>query len=444
MAQRLTTRPADATADPALIPARWLLPARLVFLAVLLLTVLFFSVGLPEYYRQLTTVCASPPCGVSPALQAVQAYQAAGISVEAAARWQLGLTLFAAILPGLVALLIFWRRSANRMAWFTAITVLTFGAFGIHDTTRLASVVAPFAPIWRALAYALAVCGGTCLLVFFFVFPDGRFQPRHLRGIALALLVQQIAGQIFPGTWVDITTWPVALALLYWCGLFGVIIYAQVYRYRRVSTFQQRQQTKWVLLGLTSALVGTLALYIPMMLAPRLNPAWGVLVLFADSSYYLFLPLLPLSIGFAMFRSGLWDVDVVINRALVYGLLTALLAGIYAGLIIVTQALFTRFTGQTSDLALIGSTLAIVALFQPLRRAVTGFIARRFYRRHYDGQQVLTAFAGLLRDRPYTDPDDLSRVLLNLVDETIQPAHVTLRLLNGRAQPEARKPGASS
>ncbi len=159
---------------------------------------------------------------------------------------------------------------------------------------------------------------------------------------------------------------------------------------------------------------------------------------FADSSYYLFLHLIPLSIGFAMFRSRLYDVDVVINRALVYGLVTALLASIYAGLVIGLQTLFTRFTGQTSDLALIGSTLAIVALFQPLRRGVEAFIARRFYRRRYDSQQVLTAFAGVLRDRPYTDPDDLRLVLLNVVDETIQPAHVTLRLVEGAGP----KPGA--
>ena len=124
-----------------------------------------------------------------------------------------------------------------------------------------------------------------------------------------------------------------------------------------------------------------------LALAPLVNPAWAVLGRFSDSSYYLALQIMPLSIGLAMFRSGLWDVDVLINRALVYGLLAALLAAIYAALVIGLQTLFTRFTGQTSDLALIGSTLAIVALFQPLRRAVDAFIARRFYRRRYDSQR---------------------------------------------------------
>jgi hypothetical protein len=216
----------------------------------------------------------------------------------------------------------------------------------------------------------------------------------------------------------------------------------QIHRYRHVSNAQQRQQTKWVVLGVVATLGLSLGLYLALTLAPQVNPAGQVAALFRDSSYYIGLQLLPLAIGFAMFRSGLYDVDVVINRALVYGVLTALLAGIYSGLVIGLQALFTRFTGQTSDLALIGSTLAIVALFQPLRRGVAAFIDRRFYRRRYDGQQVLTAFAGVLRDRPYTDPDDLRQVLLNVVDETIRPAHVTLRLVETAGPPPAQaKPG---
>ena len=423
--------------DPALIPPRWRLPARLLFLAAVALTGLLFAGGLPEYYRQLTTVCAETACPNSPTAAMVQTFQAAGISIVAAARWNLGVRSLAALMFGLAALLIFWRRPDNRMAWFTALTLLTFGSFGVQDSTELFAVLAAYPAVWTLLVYGLTITGGICITLFFYIFPDGRVQPRGLRWVMVLLLLWQVASTTFPGSVLDVSTWPVPLFMAYWIANFGLIIYAQVYRYRRVSTYPQRQQTKWVVLGTVAAMVGSLALYFPLLLVPLANPAWQAAVLFADSTYYLGLQLLPLSILVAMLRSRLWDVDVLINRALVYGVLTVLLAGIYGGLVIGLQALFTQFTGQTSDLALIGSTLVIVALFQPLRRGVSAFIARRFYRRHYDGHQVLTAFAGVLRDQPYTDPDALSRVLLNLVDDTIQPEHVSLRLVEG-ARP---KPG---
>jgi hypothetical protein len=424
--------------DPALIPPRWRLPARLLFLAVAALTVLLFAGGLPEYYRQLTTLCPAAACPNSPTAAMAQTYQAAGISIEAAARWTVGVRLFSALVSGLAALLIFWRRPDNRMAWFTAFTLLTFGAWGIHDTAKLNTVLAVFPAIWHALVYVLAVSGGIGLTLFFFIFPDGRVQPRGMRLIVLLLLALQVLGTTFPGSVADVATWPPPLFLAYWFVLFGLMMYAQVYRYQRVSTYHQRQQTKWVVLGVVAALMGTLALLLLLTLAPVTNPVWQAAALFADSSYYLGLQLLPLSIGFAMFRSGLYDVDVVINRALTYGALTVLLAAIYAGLIIGSQALLTQLTGQTSDLALIASTLAVVALFQPLRRGVQGFVDQRFYRRRYNDQQVLTAFAGALRDHPYTNPDDLSAVLVNLVDATVKPTHIALRLVDESAAEKPR------
>src|SRR5690242_15658111 len=142
MAAPLTAHAAAPTADPALIPPRWRLPARVAFLAVVALTVLLFAGGLPEYYRQLNTVCADTACPNSPTAAMAQTYQAAGLSVEAAARWNVGVRVFAALMSGLTALLIFWRRPDNRMAWFTALTLLTFGSFGIQDGIKLAAVLA--------------------------------------------------------------------------------------------------------------------------------------------------------------------------------------------------------------------------------------------------------------------------------------------------------------
>ena len=429
-------------ADPNLIPLHWRLPARLTFVGVALLAGVVLVGGLLEYYRQLTTICATAACVNSPTLGDVETYRAAGLSIEAAARWGIGLHLLAASVFSAVALLIFWRRSSDRMAWYTALALLTFGTIGIVDIAPLTAVAQQFAPVWQVTAVGLWLAGSTGFTLFFFIFPNGRFEPRWLGWVAGAWTVSEVLTAVFPGSVFDNKSWPALLSLLYWFSLLGLSVYAQLYQYHRVSNYQRRQQTKWVVLGVALAATGSLASYALFLLAPLINPAWAVLGLLGDNIYFLILPLVPLSIAFALLRSRLWDVDVLINRALVYGVLTVLLAGIYGLLVIGLQALFTQLTGQTSDLALIGSTLAIVALFQPLRRGVSAFIARRFYRRHYDGQQVLTAFAGVLRDQPYTDPDALSRVLLNLVDDTIQPEHVSLRLVDAAGQQAV--PGAPS
>jgi hypothetical protein len=137
--------------------------------------------------------------------------------------------------------------------------------------------------------------------------------------------------------------------------------------------------------------------------------------------------LVPLSISVAVLRSHLFDIDLIINRTLVYGLLTAMLALVYFGSIVLLQRLFVGLTGEQSTLAVVACTLVIAALFNPLRRRIQSFIDnRRFYRRKYDARKTLDAFSAKLRDE--TDLNALSEDLVEVVRETMQPTHVTLWL----------------
>jgi hypothetical protein len=147
----------------------------------------------------------------------------------------------------------------------------------------------------------------------------------------------------------------------------------------------------------------------------------------------------PVAIGFAVLKYRLFDIDVVINRTLVYGSLTAILALVYFGGVTATQALFQTFTGQGDlpQLAVVVSTLVIAALFNPVRRRIQSFIDRRFYRRKYDARKTLEGFSARLRDE--TDMDSLNAELVTVVRETMQPEHVSLWL-----RPDTPQKGAKA
>jgi hypothetical protein len=215
------------------------------------------------------------------------------------------------------------------------------------------------------------------------------------------------------------------ISFLAFLGIVVSLVWSQIYSFRRVSSPAQRRQTKWVVFGTTLAIAGSF----PFQLPADLSLVGGdtPLVLFLlRMGFVLSYLLIPLSISVAVLRSRLFEVDILINRTLVYGLLTAMLVGLYFGGIVVLQRLFVATTGEKSTLAVVASTLVIAALFNPLRRRIQSFIDRGFYRKKYDARRTLESFSAKLRDE--TDLDALSDDLVGVVRETMQPEHITLWL----------------
>jgi hypothetical protein len=214
---------------------------------------------------------------------------------------------------------------------------------------------------------------------------------------------------------------PIQLSVL----LLGLIAAASVVVGRRNARGVERQQIKWLLYAAPIWFFGS-ALKIAVFYFSLIEGPWGLWV------GYLLVAIGglsgPIAIGVAILRYRLYEIDTLINRTLVYGLLTATLVVVYFGGVAATQTIFRTLTGQEEQpqLAIVVSTLVIAALFNPLRRRIQAFIDRRFYRRKYDARKTLAAFSAKLRDE--TDLDALSDDLVGVVRETMQPAHVSLWL----------------
>jgi hypothetical protein len=358
------------------------------------------------------------------------------------------ISLAAPVVFAIVAALIVSRQPRNTIGWLLMVPVGLYvvgGPIENYIQSLASSPPAPTVPLllmlwfnnWNWLLLIIP------LLYIPLLFPNGRPPTPRWRWVGVAAIVwatlfaliaalpQQInvsttSNLMFDNPIGVLREDTVERLVGVWiAGLLALVVACAValfVRYRRTND-TEREQIKWLLYacavflvvyigGFVSGLGGTDSLggYI-----------WGVF-------FGLSVITLPAAIGIAIFRYRLYDIDVVINRTLVYGALTATLAAVYFGSVTATHAIFQALTGQEEQpqLAIVVSTLVIAALFNPLRRRIQGFIDRRFYRRKYDARKTLEAFSAKLRDE--TDLDALNNELVGVVRETMQPAHVSLWL----------------
>jgi hypothetical protein len=418
----------SSTATTRLSGSRLIL-ARVAWGAAVTLIVVPFLVKLPAYYTFLQTICTGAPCGLGqPTLDSAQALQKLGLSVGAYAAFTLALTLVLAFLCFVVSAVIFWRRSDDWMALLVALAVVATVTLNGNDVYDSHSA-------WGVLTNVLAILGSGMYVLVLALFPDGRFVPRWTRWLLLCWALPGMVVLFFPDTFFG---WPVYN--LVWRAELLLLFIAQVYRSRTASSPLQRQQTKWLLYGGSVAAIIIVGLLVPTLLFPSLGQAGSFYRLVITPAYLVISFTLPLSIGLAILRYRLYDVDLIIRRTLVYGTLTVLLALIYFGLVIALQSLVHILTGTVSGqpLVIVASTLAIAALFQPLRYRIQRVIDRRFYRRKYDAARTLAAFSATLRNE--VDLDQLREALLAVVQETMQPSHVSLWL----RKPEGKFSNANS
>jgi hypothetical protein len=384
-----------------------------------------FLAGLQPRFAELEQVCTNySVCEQHSqlSLENVQQLQALGLSINFWAIYNSVVSvIFMSVWSGIGAL-IFWRRSDDRVALLVSLFLVTFA---LSFSPEVPNALARAYPIFGLLVEVLRLLGDVLCMLFFYLFPSGEFVPGWTRYLAVGWVAHRILNlfveSLPPNPWLEL---PFFLLFL---GFIVSFVFAQVYRYRRVSNPVQRQQTKWVVFGVAVSLVvvvGFLSPFFVFQLTGITPPPSIVLIQTAGGNAFMLL--IPLSIGVAVLRSRLFDIDVLINRTLVYGTLTVSLALVYVGSVLVLQRVFALVSGQGSSLAIVASTLAIAALFTPLRHRVQGFIDHRFYRRKYDAAKTLAAFSVRLRDEIHLEI--LGNGSISVLDETMQPARVSVWL----------------
>jgi hypothetical protein len=357
---------------------------------------------------------------------------ASGSGIEVSILWAIALVF------GGVGSLIATRHPGNAIGWIFLSVAVSAG---------LAEISHAYADYWvggnggsEALAKTGAWYGSLSWIPFILVpatfllllFPDGRLLTPRWRPIAWCAALGMAGGFVTQG----LTPGPLedypqlmnpygvtssALDPLTGLSFLAMIVgiggsaASLIVRFRR-ATGEQRLQIRWLALA-----GGIVAVVFPLALV--LWDVWGEAV--SNAAIMLSVLSLPVAAGVAILRYRLYDIDVVINRTLVYGALTVILAATYLGSVLLLQLLLNGLTGD-SGLAVAASTLAVAALFRPARTRVQGVVDRRFYRRKYDAARTLTAFSARLRDE--VDLEALTAELRTVVDEAMQPAHVSLWL----------------
>ncbi len=409
-------------------PTRAIAVARIAWISLTVLIVGLVGLGISDLHESFSS-------GVD-----ARSIDALNLTLGGYASYLTALFLLLVITHVFIGVVVFWRGPNDWMALTLAFALVSNGAWLTLSLMYPAGEVEPVITLLVSAVTYVGLVSGISLL---YVFPDGRFVPRWTVAMVVSWAALMAFAIFFPELPLSLASWPIFVQLLVLLIWTGVGLFSQLHRYLEVSTPLQRQQTKWAIAGLVLAVVGPFAYFLTFVIVPALNDpdvpnilyqrvgaslfALSLVVRLVGITIMVLASLIfPISFVIAILRYRLWDIDVIINRTLVYGALTGTLILIYLFGVALLQSILRSLTGQGDQLAIVATTLAIAALFNPLRGRIQAVIDRRFYRRRYDAARALAAFSGTVQDE--VELEDVSQALLRLVVETVQPSQSSLWL----------------
>ena len=402
---------------------RWISLAFWVLMALAFLA--FFLLDLRLDYTQLLTPCQGAECNwMAISSSEVEVLHSWGLSTQSYAAFMTGFAVVTVAVYWILGGLLIWRQGATRIGLSISLVLLVIPITLISDSSNVYESIPGLLIPW----VFLSALGRIFILLFIYLFPNGRIYPRWaIIPLGAAILVTVIStvleiSGLGTSSREGVTLLLATFALVFLGGIF------QIFRYLRSSTLIERQQTKWALLGII-ILILSVPVWI-LFFGGGLNLLPGEPRLLGSLSGWLLnmllMAALPITISIAILRYRLWDIDVIIRRTLIYGALTATLALVYFGSVILLQSMVTAVGGQQTAVVTVISTLLIAALFTPLRRRIQRDIDRRFFRKKYDAAKVVAAFGASLREE--VDLEDLQDHIWVAVEETLQPETVSLWL----------------
>jgi hypothetical protein len=354
------------------------------------------------------------------------------VTLSAFTNYWLALSYGAALVCLLVGGMVAWRKADEPVAWLAGVVLVSFPIVfnlgGFTETwTYYPRVWRPFLAAARDVVTVFALLA---IVLFVFIFPDGRLPARWMRWLYLACLVASVALTVLLATLgeSDFSELLYSMWMLTILATLAVGLAGQIFRYRRITTPVERQQTKWVVMGLAFLVTG-LSVGIALQAVTIGTPSEGIVMLVMHHLQLLSVVLVPVTLAFSILRYRLWDIDRLIHRTILYGVLTVALAGLYLGSVIVLQSSLRAVTGQAqSPIVTVLSTLFIAATAGPLRSRVQSAIDRRFNRRRYNAARTLEAFSFAMRGDSVADLDRLNDQLIGVIQETLEPEKVSLWL----------------
>lgn len=382
------------------------------------LAVAFLIAGLPVGYEQLRTLSIFDD--VVDRNTAVANLTRLGLSAEFYAGYQLALSVILAVVCFALAAAIFLRKRDEPIALFVALMLVLLGAtFPVVGSTNELEALDPF---WWRLGHVLWSLSNGSVFVFFYIFPNGRFIPRWTRWLAVALAALVLIS-FFPDSPLYPSNWPPPASELSDLGLLLTGLFAQAYRYRRVSGPAERQQTKWVFFGFAVALLGYLGMVSSLSIFPFFYSPGSLADFLGGAAVDGFLLLIPLSISLAILRYRLWDIDILINRTLVYGALTTSVIGLY---VLVVESLGTLLSMQGDLPVSLLATGLIAVLFTPLRERLQRGVNRLMYGERDDPYGVLSRLGRRLEDT--LAPEAALRTIVETVAQALKLPYAAIAL----------------
>ena len=417
---KLARKRAFSTAPDAPLQGNVLICARLVWVVVATVSFTHFVLSLPALFTRLQTVCTETNCQTpSLTLANVRELESIGLSLEFCAIYFLIFSILLNLIWMVVGVVLFWRKSSDRVALSVSFMLVTFSGMAGNGANDLLTN----SPVWYWLVSMLIYLSNSVFLIFY-IFPDGKFIPRWSQVLLLwfgGMFVLLQVGLLFPESGIYSLyqlSDTVFITVLVFIGPFALY-----YRYRGISNSLQRQQTKWVVFGIVAAGIGFEGINIIFSL---LEHPHVIIELVGLTVQVLALLLIPLSIGISILRYRLWDVDLLVNRTLVYATVTASITIFY---ILVVGGLGALFQAQGNLFISLLATGLIAFLFQPLRTRFQHYVNRVFYGESDDPYAVLSRLGQHLGTT--VAPEALFSTVVETIAQALKLPYVAVTLMEG-------------